>query len=75
MTKLEKVKEYLKNGLKFTEIAQMLKDGGDPLSLRTLRRYAADVSKEISFNGESYDEVMQDIGEYRPFIPSTALSI
>ena len=69
MTKLEKVKEYLKNGLKFTEIAQMLKDGGDPLSLRTLRRYAADVSKEISFNGESYDEVIQDIGEYRPFIP------
>ena len=69
MTKQKRVSKWIEQGLNNTEIAQCLLDEGDPLSLRTLRRYAAEVRKELSNDGETYEDTMEKISEYRPFIP------
>ncbi len=69
MTKYQRVGKWIQQGLNNTEIAQCLLDEGDPLSLRTLRRYAAEVKAELANNGESYEDTIEKISEYRPFIP------
>jgi hypothetical protein len=69
MTRNEKIVCYIQQGLNNSDIAQMLVDGGEAYSHRTLRRFAADVRAEIKGGVEQYQETLDKIKTYSPYIP------
>lgn len=69
MTRNEKIVCYIQQGLNNSDIAQMLVDGGEAYSHRTLRRFAADVRAEIKGGVEKYQETLDKIKTYSPYIP------